>query len=161
MTVTVDPAHQQPEGPPSTTGVAPDPAGFAAQVARLSRQAADKHFDAYGDVDWDAAGMAVDPADPRWVLWDVDPLADTAWYRAQPADVQARIGLSRVAVGMRTGWEFENVLQRGLLAYAYRLPNGRPEFRFLHHEVAEESQHTMMFQEFVDRTGLPVIGLPR
>ncbi len=148
MTVTLNPTDR------------PDPAGFAAQVERLSRQSVDKHFDAYEDVDWDDAAMAIDPADPRWVLWDTDPLTATDWYRAQPPEIQARIGLSRVAVGMRTGWEFENVLQRGLLSYAYRLPNGRPEFRFLHHEVAEESQHTMMFQEFVNRTGLPVKGLP-
>ncbi len=61
---------------------------------------------------------------------------------------------------MGARWEFENVLQRGLLSMAYRLPNGRPEFRYLHHEVVEESQHTMMFQEFVNRTGLEVRGLP-
>jgi hypothetical protein len=26
--------------------------------------------------------------------------------------------------------------------------------------VTEEAQHTLMFQEFVDRSGLPVAGLP-
>ncbi|HEX3947024.1 MAG TPA: diiron oxygenase [Acidimicrobiales bacterium] len=134
---------------------------FEAQVGRLNRQSVDRHFDAYADVDWESAELTVDPTDPRWVLWDTDPLAQTGWYRAQPEEGRARIGLLRVAVGMRTGWEFENILQRGLLGYAFRLPNGRPEFRYLHHEVAEESQHTMMFQEFVNRSGLPVRGLPK
>lgn len=132
---------------------------FDALVQRLSRQSVERHHDAFADVDWDAAPL--DPADPRWRIDDVDPLAATAWYRSQPPEARARIGLHRIATAMRTGWEFENVLQRGLLAYAYRLPNHRPEFRFLHHEVAEESHHTMMFQEFVDRCGLPVRGLPR
>jgi hypothetical protein len=134
---------------------------FDTMVERLSRQSVEKHFDAYGDVDWDSPEFAIDPTDPRWFLWDLDPLGATDWYRAQPDDVRARIGLHRVAVGMRTGWEFENVLQRGLLGYAYRLDNGRPEFRYLHHEVIEESQHTMMFQEFINRSGVPVTGLPR
>ena len=138
---------------------APGP-DFSALVARLSRQSVDKHFDAYGDVDWEDEALRIDPGDPRWELWDLDPLGATAWYRAQPADARARIGLHRVALGMRTGWEFENVLQRGLLAYVYRLPNGRPEFRYLHHEVIEESQHTLMFQEFVNRSGAPVRGMP-
>lgn len=134
---------------------------FDAMVRRLNRQSVDRHSEAYVDVDWQAEELRIDPADPRWRLWDLDPLGDTTWYRAQPPEVQARLGLLRVASNMRTGWEFENILQRGLLAFAFRLPNNRPEFRYLHHEVTEESQHTLMFQEFVDRTGLPVEGLPR
>ncbi|MGH8980790.1 MAG: AurF N-oxygenase family protein [Acidimicrobiales bacterium] len=131
-----------------------------ALVERLSRQSVDKHFDAYADIDWDAPELAIDPTDPRWELVDFDPVANTSWYHDQPSDVRARLGLHRIAMTMRTGWEFENVLQRGLLSHAYWLGNGMPEFRYVHHEVVEESQHTMMFQEFVNRTGLPVRGLP-
>lgn len=148
---------------PHTAGSRPGDAAdhaFSALVGRLSRQSVEKHFDAYADVDWDAPEMRIEPTDTRWVLPGIDALARTDWYRDQPPEVQARIGLHRVAVMMRTGWEFENVLQRGLLSYAYWLPNGRPEFRYVHHEVAEESQHTMMFQELVNRTGLPVRGMP-
>jgi P-aminobenzoate N-oxygenase AurF len=133
---------------------------FDAMVERLNRQSVEKHFDAYTDVDWDSPEFAIDPADPRWELWDLDPLGNTQWYRNQTADVRSRIGLHRVAVSMRTGWEFENILQRGLLGYAFRLGNNRPEFRYLHHEVIEESHHTMMFQEFINRAGVPAKGLP-
>jgi len=137
---------------------------FRSLVERLSRQSVEKHFDAYADVDWDAAEMAIDASDPRWELIDFDPLAHTSWYRAQPPQVRARLGLHRVAVTMRTGWEFENLLQRGLLSHAFWMPNGRAEFRYVHHEVVEESQHTLMFQEFVDRAadraGLRVGGMP-
>ncbi len=128
-------------------------------VRRLSRQSVDKHFDAYADVPWDDPEMAIDPADPRWELFGEDALAHTEWYRAQPPEVRARIGLSRVATGMRVGWMFENVLQRGLLQFAFHLPNDSVEFRYLHHEVVEESHHSMMFQEFVNRSGLDVRGL--
>ena len=130
-------------------------------LARLSEQSVKKHFDAYADVDWDDPAWRIEPTDERWELDGFDPIATTSWYRSLPPEGQARIGLHRIAVTMRTGWEFENVLQRGLLSYAYWLGNGRPEFRYVHHEVAEESHHTMMFQEFVNRTGLAARGMPR
>lgn len=134
---------------------------FAQVLGKLSRQSVDKHYDAYGDVAWDSPELALDVTDPRLVLPSFDGLAQTEWYRGQPPDVQARIGAHRVAAMMKIGWHFENLLQQGLLKYAMRLPNGSPQFRYLHHEIAEESQHTMMFQEFVDRSGLPVTGMPR
>jgi hypothetical protein len=130
-------------------------------LERLNRLSVERHADAYADIDWDAADFRIDLADARWELWSIDRLADTDWYRAQPPEVRARLGLWRVATAMRVGWEFENILQRGGLAYVYRLRNGAPEFRYLHHEIVEESQHTLMFQEFVNRTGLPVWGMPR
>ena len=158
MAVAVEEAVEQ--DAPGTDAGRGSPA-FDALVARLSRQSVAKHFDAYADIDWDDPELRIDPSDPRWDLEDLDPIAHSDWYRSQPPDVRARIGLHRVAITMRSGWEFENVLQRGLLAFAFWLPNGRPEFRYAHHEVIEESQHTMMFQEFVNRTGLRVRGLPR
>jgi hypothetical protein len=134
---------------------------FTNTVERLSRQSVEKHFDAYADVGWDDPAMALDPEDPRFALWGFDPVGETSWYRSLPGGVRARFGLHRVATAMRTGWEFENILQRGLLEHAFWMPNGRPEFRYLHHEIIEESQHTMMFQEFVHRSGLDVQGMPR
>jgi hypothetical protein len=132
-----------------------------AMTRRLSRLSIERHFEAYVDIAWDDPEMAVDPTDRRWIIPDDEGLANTAWYRSQPPEVQARIGLHRVASSMRTGWQFENILQRGLLTVAYRLPNDRPEFRYIHHEVIEESQHSLMFQELVNRSGLPVTGLPK
>ncbi len=134
---------------------------FTALVNRLSRQSVEKHFDAYADVAWDSPEFAIDPADPRFELWAGEPLGATAWYRNQSPEVRARIGLHRWGTAMRTGWEFENLLQRGLLRFVFHLDNGRSEFRYLHHEIVEESHHSMMFQEFVNRTGLPVRGMPR
>jgi len=134
---------------------------FSSVVVHLSRRSVRSHAAAYADVDWDSPEMAIDPVDERFRPWHGDPLACTRWYRRQTPDVQARVGLHRVAVAMRTGWEFENVLQRGLLEVVFWLPNHRPEFRDAHHEIIEESQHTLMFQEFVDRTGLDVAGMAR
>jgi hypothetical protein len=135
-------------------------AAFAKMVGRLSKLSVDRHFDAYGDVDWDAAEMQVDPADPRWRALAADPVADTGWYRGLTPERRAEFDLYRIAAAMKVGWHFENLLQRGLLVWAMRLPNGAPEFRYVHHEIIEESQHTLMFQEVVDRSGLPVVGMP-
>jgi hypothetical protein len=134
---------------------------YEALIARLSKQSVSKHFDAYGDVDWDGPEMQIDADDPRFELPSTDPLAATDWYRNQPPDIRARIGLHRIAGNMKVGLQFESVLQRGILEYAAGLPNGSPEFRYAYHEVVEEGHHSMMFQEFVNRSGIPVRGLPK
>jgi hypothetical protein len=134
---------------------------YAALLARLSHQSVAKHFDAYADVDWDAPELALDAGDPRWELSGDDTLGATSWYRALPQSARARLGLDLVASKMKTGLEFENVLKRGLLEYAATLPNGSPEFRYAYHEVVEEAQHSLMFQEFVNRSGFDAIGLDR
>jgi hypothetical protein len=133
---------------------------FTVMVGRLNRLSVERHFDAYADIDWDDAALALDPADPRFELPAVDPLRHTDWYAAQPPADRARLGCYRWAACMKTGWHFENLLQRGLLRHAFELRNGAPEFRYLHHEIIEESQHTLMFQEFVNRSGFPVRGMP-
>jgi len=128
-------------------------------LSRLSGLSVTHHFDAYGDVDWDNPDFTIDPTDARWELGDDDPLGGTAWYRSLPAETRARLGLERVASMMKIGLEFERVLKRGLLEFAGTLPNGAPEFRYAYHEVIEEAQHSLMFQEFVNRSGFDAAGL--
>ena len=129
-------------------------------VGRLNKLSVERHFDAYADIDWDDPEFTLDPTDSRFELAAIDPLGRTDWYSSlSPAD-RAGLGCYRWAACMKTGWHFENLLQRGLLRHAFALPNGTPEFRYLHHEIIEESQHTLMFQEFVNRSGFPVRGMP-
>lgn len=143
---------------PGVRGVPAD--DFSVMVGRLNKLSVERHFDAYADIDWDDPALALDPADPRFELSAIDPLGHTDWYASlSPAD-RAGVGCYRWAACMKTGWHFENLLQRGLLRHAFQLPNGAPEFRYLHHEIIEESQHTLMFQEFVNRSGFPVRGMP-
>ena len=140
-----------------------EPAVFAGLLERLSRQSVTpgRHFDAFNDIDWDAPEMRIDPHDLRFELTDDHVLGATRWYRDQPPDIRARIGLHLIANNMKTGLEFESVLKRGLLDYATTLPNRSPQFRYVYHEVIEESQHALMFQEFVNRSGFDPPGLPR
>ena len=132
---------------------------FVQLVRRLSRQSVDKHYDAYADIPWDDPAYAIDPDDPRWELLAGDPLGATEWYRSQPASVRSRIGLARVTSAMKIGLQFENILKRGLLEFAFGLPDGDPRFRYAYHEIVEEAHHGMMFQEFVNRSGMEVPGL--
>ncbi|MBG0830740.1 diiron oxygenase [Planomonospora sp. ID67723] len=133
---------------------------YEAVIERLSKASVDKHWEPYVDIPWDDPDFLVRQDDPRWELPGVDKLGGHPWYRAQPPEVRAKIGLWRVATAMKIGLQFENLLKRGLLNYAYRLPNGSPEFRYVYHETIEEGHHGMMFQEFVNRTKLPIRGMP-
>jgi hypothetical protein len=128
-------------------------------VRRLSEHSVTKHFDAYADVAWDAPEMRLDPRDPRLELRSDAGLGATDWYRSQSAELRARLGLHVAAQQMRLGIDFESVLSRGLLELAYASEPGSPELRYAYHEVIEECQHSLMFQEVIVRAGLPVRGL--
>jgi hypothetical protein len=126
-------------------------------LKRLSEKSVEKHFDAYADVAWDAPENRIDQHDPRFIL--EDGLGTTDWYRRLSPAVQAELGLSMLVNQMKVGLQFENVLTRGLLEFALREPDHSPAFRYAYHEVIEESQHTLMFQEFINRAGVSVRGL--
>lgn len=132
---------------------------FDELLGRLSARSVDKQFDAYADVAWDDPEHQIDPADPRFALDEGDCLGATEWYRSQPEERRAEIGLALTVQQMKVGLIFENVLTKGLLNFAMTLPNGSPAFRYAYHEVIEESQHTLMFQEFINRSGMSPPGL--
>jgi hypothetical protein len=138
-----------------------DAARYHALLARLSTLSVTHHFDAYGDIDWDSPDFEIDRADPRWELTSDDPLARTAWYQNLPITQRLGLGLDRAVTMMKTGLEFERVLKQGLLEFAGTLPNGATELRYVYHEVVEECQHSLMFQEFINRSGFDAAGLPR
>lgn len=134
---------------------------FEEKIGRLVELSLGTGHDAYRDVPWDDPDYAVDPADPRLAAYPFDPLAHLPWYQALPSEAQARVGLQRTANAMRIGWEFENLLQQGLLIRAYAMRNDDAAFPYVHHEIMEESQHSMMFYEFVRRFAPEVHGIPR
>ncbi|MGW0038841.1 AurF N-oxygenase family protein [Gordonia sp. NPDC003376] len=125
----------------------------------LSAASVHRNFDPYLDIDWDAPEMAVVPDDPRWILsYEVDPIGRHPWYQAQPQDKQIAIGMWRQANVAKVGLQFESILIRGLMQYSFSLPNGAKEFRYTTHESREECNHTLMFQELVNRVGMDVPG---
>jgi hypothetical protein len=136
-------------------------ATFAATVDRLSERSVEHHYDAFDDVAWEDEDMRIDPADPRWQLWSFDPLSTSEWYRSQTDETRAAMGLQRVAHSLTVGWQFENLLQRGLLAMSIQREVSASTFRYIQHEISEEAQHTMMFREFTHRSGLDLRGMPR
>ncbi|HET7523188.1 MAG TPA: diiron oxygenase, partial [Acidimicrobiales bacterium] len=137
------------------------PAAWDSLLGRLSNLSVTKHFDAYADVAWDAPDMRIDRHDPRWILGESDPLGRTEWYRNLPPATQASLGLDLVASKMKIGLQFESILKQGLLRFAADLPNRSPEFRYCYHELIEEAHHSLMFQEFVNRSGFDARGLSK
>lgn len=128
-------------------------------LERLEELSLTDGHDAFDDVPWDEHSL--DGPDERLRLWPFDPLARTDWYRSLPPERQEAVTRDRWAAMLRIGWEFENILQRGLLAISYRMRNGDDAFRYAHHEIIEESQHTMMFNEMVTRLSPAARGMPR
>ena len=125
----------------------------------LSSASVHRNFDPYLDIDWDAPEMVVVADDPRWVLnYEVDPIGRHPWYQQQPLEKQIRIGMWRQANVAKVGLQFESILIRGLMQYSFKLPNGAKEFRYTTHESKEECNHTLMFQELVNRIGMDVPG---
>ncbi len=134
---------------------------YEEKLQTLSEGSVHQHFDPWTDIDWDSPDFAVRLDDPRWVLPEVDALGRHPWYKAQPLDRRIRIGIWRQANVAKVGLQFENVLIQGLMQYVFALRNGSPEFRYCTHEATEETHHTQMFQELVNRTGVNVPGGPR
>ena len=133
---------------------------YAATLRALS-EASVRHFNPYTDVDWEAPEFSVTQNDPRWALPATDPLGSHPWYRAQPLEKQISIGIWRQANMAKVCSQFEGILVRGLMHYAFWVPNGSPEHRYCVHESIEECSHILMFQEVVNRIGVDVRGMPR
>jgi hypothetical protein len=119
-----------------------------------------KRFEAYRDIAWDAPEMQLDPMDVRWEASPEVGLGKTEWYWELPEATRREIGLSSAARFMFVGSIFEAVLSRGLLLFANSREPGSPEYRYAYHEVIEESHHSLMFREFVQRAGAQVQALP-
>ncbi|MCP9271799.1 AurF N-oxygenase family protein [Mycolicibacterium arenosum] len=132
------------------------------RVEALSEATTRLSFEPYRDIDWDAPDNVLDKDDPRWELDPAtDPLAATEWYAEQ--SVQKRIDMGRwiTANTLKATIQFEQMLIRGVVHSAGALPNGSPVFRYLMHELVDEANHIMMFQEFINRTGEDVPGMRR
>lgn len=134
---------------------------YEEKLRTLSEGSVRVSFNAFKDVPWDDPAYAVIPNDPRWILPTVDPLGGHQWYLDLPQERQIEIGMARMANIAKVGWQFENVLIKGVMEYLMDVPNGSEEFRYLMHEVTEETHHIQMFQESINRIGVDVPGAPR
>jgi hypothetical protein len=138
-----------------------DDPSYVDMLKTLSEGSVNRNFNPYTDIDWDSPEFAVTEGDKRWILPLSDPLGRHPWYQAQPVDKQIAIGMWRQANVVKVGLQFESMLIRGLLNYTFWVPNGSPEYRYCLHESVEECNHTLMFQEMVNRIGADVPGMPR
>ncbi|MEB3022867.1 AurF N-oxygenase family protein [[Mycobacterium] crassicus] len=138
-----------------------DDTQYVDMLNTLSEGSVRRHFNPYVDIDWDSPEFKVFENDPRWKLPATDPIGKHPWYQEQSDERQIKIGMWRQANVAKVGLHFESILIRGLLNYAFWLPNGSPEYRYCLHESVEECNHTLMFQEMVNHIGTDVPGMPR
>ncbi len=134
---------------------------YAETLRTLSEASVEQCFNAFKDIDWDDAELALVEDDERWILPAVDPLGAHRWYRDLPRARQIEIGRHRLALVTKIGSQFEQLLLQGGSGFLLRTPNGNPEFRYFMHELTEETHHIQMFQEFTNRVCPEVTGAPR
>src|SRR5690606_7613043 len=133
---------------------------YAAKLLLLSEGSVNRHFDPFTDIDWDNPDFAATAGEDRWILpVSADPLGRHPWYKALPKERQIEIGKYRQANIAKVGLQFESILISGMVIHNLGLPNGSPEFRYCSHEMIEEHNHTLMFQEMVNRIGVDVPGM--
>lgn len=138
-----------------------DDVSYGETLATLSESSVRRNFNPYTDIDWSDPELAVRSDDPHWVMSGADPLGRNPWYQAQPLEKKIAMGMWRQANMAKVGVQFEGILVRGLMHYTFWVPNGSPEYRYCLHECIEECNHTLMFQELVNRIGIDVPGMPR
>lgn len=133
--------------------VAPRKESYDALLLRLSELSVRKYSDPYTDIAWDAPDNAIHGSDPRFGIDPAHALAHSTWYAQLDAATRARFGLEWSTQILKYGIHFEAVLDRGLLEFCDALPNRSRQYRYAMHEVIEEGRHSLMFQEFIDRSG--------
>jgi hypothetical protein len=138
-----------------------DDTAYVDTLTTLSEGSVRRNFNPYTDIDWNSPEFAVVEHDERWILPATDPIGQHSWYQSQSKERQIEIGMWRQANVAKVGLHFESILIRGLMEYAFWTPNGSPEYRYCLHEAVEECNHTLMFQEMVNRIGADVPGMPR
>jgi P-aminobenzoate N-oxygenase AurF len=138
-----------------------DDTAYVDTLTTLSEGSVRRNFNPYTDIDWNSPEFAVVEHDERWILPATDPIGQHSWYQSQSTQRQIEIGMWRQANVAKVGLHFESILIRGLMEYAFWTPNGSPEYRYCLHEAVEECNHTLMFQEMVNRIGADVPGMPR
>lgn len=142
----------------STASLSQDTVEYHELLRTLSEGSVNQHFDAFVDIAWDEPRFAVVEDDDRWILPKEFPIGRHEWYTSLPRERQIEIGMAYQAQLAKVGLQFESVLIRGVMEYVFTLDNQDPEYRYLMHEVTEETHHTQMFQELVNRIGADVKG---
>ncbi|WP_432278472.1 AurF N-oxygenase family protein [Nocardia carnea] len=133
---------------------------YAEKLLLLSEGSVNRHFDPFEDIDWDHPDFDVNARPERWILpVSADTLGRHPWYQALSQEQKIELGKYRQANVAKVGLQFEAILISGMMQHVFGLPNGDPEFRYCSHEMIEEHNHTLMFQEMVNRIGVDVPGM--
>jgi hypothetical protein len=132
--------------------------GYYDTLRTLSQASVDQHFDAFKDIAWDSPEFAVFDGDERFILTDADEIGAHPWYKSLPRERQIEVGRYRYAQIAKVGLQFEQLLIAGVMNRLLWEDNDNPEFRYATHEVTEETHHTQMFQEGVNRINPDVAG---
>jgi hypothetical protein len=123
-------------------------------AGRLSALSVNRRWEPFEDLDWDREDFVIRPDDPDLMLPSWDPLASSTWYLDQDDAARSGIGLRRIVQLLDTGIRLEGALTQGLLSYISDLPDADAVRRYSRHEIIEEMKHSLLFDEFITRSGM-------
>jgi len=86
---------------------------------------------------------------------DLVSLYGTELWNSMTRQQQVRLSMHEASSTLAQGLWFENILSFKLLSYLYRANPQEPHFYWMLQEIADECRHSMMFGEFIRRSGTP------
>jgi hypothetical protein len=107
-------------------------------------------------IQWPVRDDDMLPADWSWTLPDELPIAHADWYQALGLSQKSELSLRMLRACFEDVIDFEVQLIAGLCEYGERWPISAPLMRFIHHEIAEESYHCLMFRKLLDHLPKPL-----
>lgn len=117
---------------------------------KLSQATVAKHYHPIADIDWSA------PFDlERFYLPErVLSIHGTDTYGRLSIEERRLLSLHEAVSYYSAGIWLENMLMYGFIVHLYEMDFADPDVRYMLHEVGDETNHSIMFHEFIRRAGL-------
>ena len=117
---------------------------------RLSQATVTKHYHPIADVDWSV------PFDlERFYLPErILSIHGTDTYARLTLEERKLLSLHEAVSYYSAGIWLENMLMYGFVVHLYDMDYADPDVRYMLHELGDETNHSIMFHEFIRRAGL-------
>jgi hypothetical protein len=117
---------------------------------KLSQATVAKHYHPIADVDWSAPFDLERFYLPEHVL----SIHGTDTYARLTPEERKLLSLHEAVSYYSAGIWLENMLMYGFVVHLYDMDYADPDVRYMLHELGDETNHSIMFHEFIRRAGL-------
>ena len=117
---------------------------------KLSQATVAKHYHPITDIDWSHPFDLERFYLPEHVL----SISGTDAYARLAPEERKLLSLHEAVSYYSAGIWLENMLMYGFIVHLYDMDYADPDVRYMLHEVGDETNHSIMFHEFIRRAGL-------